>query len=190
MSHKFFVVHENNKMELFTDTWLALPGELAIEKYIVSTTGEGSYVLNEALFGEDLLFIGEQVITQNSSKRADILAIDKMGNAVIIELKKDNAPLGVETQALQYLSLFANFKGRNFVKTFAGKRQGLKEEIESFVVGTPIEEINQNSRIILVARGFDATLYSLGNWLFSKGVAFRCITYQPVRVGQEIVMMN
>ena len=101
-----------------------------------------------------------------------------MGNSVIIELKRKNSPLGVETQALQYLADFSKFKGQAFIKRFLADNPGLEENIYGFL-GDEVktEDINKNSRIILLARSFDPTLFSMGEWLSSRGIAFRCIEY-------------
>jgi hypothetical protein len=36
--------------------------------------------------------------------------------------------------------------------------------------------------VILVARSFDETIFSIGEWLSSKGIAVRCISYFPVKM--------
>ena len=74
--------------------------------------------LNSSVFGETLPLVSNQVRTR-ASKKADILALDHMGNSVIIELKRKNSPLGVETQALQYLADFSNFKGQDISGTIS-----------------------------------------------------------------------
>lgn len=48
-----------------------------------------------------------------------------------------------------------------------------------------MEDINRNSRIVLIARGFDPALFSMGEWLSDSSVAFRCIEYMPFQVGDE-----
>ena len=154
--------------------------ELELEKYIISTAEEEVATLNSSVFREPLLLISNQVKTR-SGKRADILALDRMGNSVIIELKRSNTYLGVETQALQYLADFSKFKGESFIKHFSKYNQSLEENIYGFLGDEiKIEDINKNSRIILLARSFDPTLFSMGEWLSSNRVAFRCIEYTPI----------
>ena len=106
-----------------------------------------------------------------------------MGNSVIIELKRHNGSLGVDTQALQYLADFSKYKGQNFINHFSKRNPSLEENIRGFL-GDEVrtEDINKNSRIILLARSFDTTLFSMGEWLSSKGVAFRCIEYTPIEL--------
>ncbi|TVR10612.1 MAG: hypothetical protein EA401_12150 [Planctomycetota bacterium] len=166
------------RLEAVRDTW-HLP-ELDLESYILSAHEDGVPTLNYSVFNEELLIVNNQVRTRDK-KRADILAIDRAGNGVVIELKRNRGTLGVDTQALQYLSDFSRLKGELFISKLA---KGVSEEdISSFLAdGVSIGDINTNNRIILIARGFDATLFSMGEWLSSKGVGFRCISYRPIQV--------
>jgi hypothetical protein len=185
-----FEIDKDKKALLpYHSTWI--PGELELEKYLITSADTEAPILVPSIFGEPLLLISNQVKT-NANKRADILALDRAGNGVIVELKKDRGSLGVETQALQYLADFSKYKGSNFIKHFTKDTNTLKVNIEAFIGGNQqIEDINKNSRIILVARSFDPTIYSMGEWLSGKGVSFRCIAYTPVEVhGQKFISFS
>lgn len=166
------------------------PKELTLESYLINHEDDGPSVLSEAVFGEPFLLLSNQVRTRNE-KRADILAMDRAGNGVVIELKRDEGRLGVETQALQYLADFSAYKGQRFLKEF---ENGIlsQDDIAAFIGGNAdIDEINRDSRIILVARSFDPTIFSMGEWLSSKGVSFRCITYTPIQIeGKKLVSFS
>lgn len=56
-----------------------------------------------SLLSPDLLVIGEQVET-SSGGRIDLLCMDRSGNLVIVELKRDKTPREVTAQALDYAS--------------------------------------------------------------------------------------
>jgi hypothetical protein len=174
----FEVDSKTKTLNVYKSFWN--PRELELERYLISTAEEEVPTLNSSVFGETLLLVSNQVRTR-ASKKADILALDHMGNSVIIELKRKNSPLGVETQALQYLADFSKFKGHAFIKQFSGDSPGLEENIYGFL-GDEVktEDINKNSRIILLARSFDPTLFSMGEWLSGRGIAFRCIEYTPI----------
>lgn len=174
---------DKNTLSRIHSVWA--PKELELEQYLITSTNTEAPILEPSVFGESLLLISNQVKTR-SKKRADILALDRGGNSVIVELKRNEGSLGVETQALQYLSDFANYKGRNFIKRFSKDSPNLEENILSFMGGdAKIDDINKNSRIILIARSFDPTIYSMGEWLSDKGISFRCIEYLPVQL-QEL----
>jgi hypothetical protein len=157
------------------------PKELELERYLV-TKQEGVDVLFDSVFGEPLLLVSNQVKT-SAKKRADILALDRAGNGVIIELKRQVGQLGIETQALQYLADFSKYRGEAFLQKFSHLS---KDTVMSFMgEKADLNNLNQRSRVILVARSFDETVFSLGEWLTSKGVAFRCIRYLPIEIGKE-----
>lgn len=178
----FKVDEKTKQLKLFESKWR--PKELEVESYLVTLADEGVRILSNLVFGEELLLISNQVKT-TQKKRADILALDKSGNGVIVELKRDEGKLGVETQALQYLADFSKYRGQDFIRNF-DKDKKLEQAVRGFIGDdAKLENINRTSRIILIARHFDETLFSMGEWLSEKGVAFRCISYQPVEVGGE-----
>jgi hypothetical protein len=178
----FSIDYKTEKLKPIVPSWT--PSELKLEKYILpDKDSDEPNLLNQAVFRESLLLIRNQVHTKHK-KRADILAIDRLGNGVIIELKKDLARMGVETQALQYLAAFSAHKGKGFISEFFNKYTGsLVDDLEGF--GVPIEAVNQYSRIILIARSFDPSLFSMGRWLADNKVAFRCIEYFPFEINSE-----
>ncbi len=155
------------------------PAELELEKYLISKAeGDSNAALLDAkIFGESLLLLENQVFTKQG-KRADLVALDQYGNGVFIELKKREARQGIETQALQYLANFANLKGERFLHRF----QKAKSDIDEFLGDYDVNSLNQKSRIMLVARSFDESVLSMGEWLASQNVAFRCIEYDPFKV--------
>lgn len=105
---------------------------------------------------------------------------------MIIELKRDKGTLGVETQALQYLADFSNYRGSRFVSRFSDNSEKMEENILSFMGGNyQIEDVNKSSRIILIARSFDPTIYSMGEWLSNHDVSFRCIEYTPIEINNS-----
>ncbi|MBD1814499.1 DUF91 domain-containing protein, partial [Microcoleus sp. FACHB-DQ6] len=56
-----------------------------------------------SILADDLLVIGRQVITDYGGK-LDLLCIDRNGDLVIVELKKDKTSREVTAQALDYAS--------------------------------------------------------------------------------------
>ncbi len=166
--------------------------ELSLEKMIAGyrTDQSEEFILSENIFGEELFMLGNQVYTKNK-KIADIIAIDKRGNGVIIELKKDKGKLGIETQALQYLVELSAFSGKEFIekatkKNFTHKDRNIDqilEDIKNFVDDdVTLESYNQKSRIILLAQSFDSSIFSIGEWLDLQNISFRCIEYSCYKI--------
>lgn len=178
----FEVDQKNGVLTPVKDRWQI--SELDLERYIFSSSSDSPQSLNTSVFSEELLMLTNQVRT-SKNKRADILAIDRMGNAVIIELKRDYAALGVDTQALQYLADFSRYKGEAFLNRFAATKAERDTVLGFLGSAVTTDRINSSSRIILIAQAFDSTLYAMGDWLSSKGVGFRCIAYHPIQVGEK-----
>lgn len=179
----FRIGDRSHDLEAYSSSWN--PKELEVENYILPSQDSEDGILHESVFGEPLLLICNQV-TAKYKKRADILALDQGGSAVIIELKRGMGTLGVDTQALQYLADFSAYKGTDFIDRFCEKDPSLEARIRGFL-GDNIElkHVNRQSRIILLARGFDPSLFSMGEWLSTCGVAFRCVEYTPFEVGSS-----
>jgi hypothetical protein len=162
------------------------PNELEIEKWIFQGSDEDPRLLPEDVFGERFWKVGRQVRTREK-KRADIIALDRRGNGVVIELKRDRGFLGVETQAVQYLAAFHLLRGRGFVEHFEEENsvETTLKAFKSFADEDVREkEINLKSRVVLLAQDFDPSLFSMGKWLGSSNVAFKCIQFTPFCVGQ------
>ena len=111
-----------------------VPGELELERYLVAHAEANVQVMSESVFKEPLLLVRKQVRT-GAKKRADLLALDRAGNGVIIELKKSEGRLGVETQALQYLADFSKYRGRSFFKRFSDSPGISEETVRRFMGG-------------------------------------------------------
>jgi hypothetical protein len=164
------------------------PAELELESYLLPASETDEPLLEPSVFGEPLLFIRHQVRTRRG-KRADILALDRSGRLVIVELKKDRGQLGVETQALQYLAEFSAYRGRRFIERFEKEVDGFEEAVLGFVGDdVRVEDLNRTSRIVLLARRFDPALFSMCEWLASSGVSTRCIVYTPAEIGGELLL--
>ncbi len=169
------------QLEVYTEYWS--PSEKEIEDLIISSSDKENLILKEDIFGEEFFFIGNQIIDKNR-KRLDMIALDKNANGVIIELKKDKGQLGVDMQALQYLSSNSQYKGKEFIKKYKLFEQ--EELLESFFNDeVHIDDINRKSRIVLLARYFDNSLFSMGSWLSEQGISFKCISYDPISVRDE-----
>src|SRR5437667_8012153 len=182
---KTLKVTDKKNLEAVQRDWF--PNELEVEKWIFEGSNEDPLLLPEDVFGEAFLKVARQVRTRER-KRADIIALDRRGNGVVIELKRDRGVLGVETQALQYLAAFSSLKGRAFVEHFAEKNavETILKAFKSLAdEDVREEEINLKSRVVLLAQEFDRSLFSMGKWLGDSGVAFKCIQFTPFSVVRE-----
>ena len=133
------------------------------------------------ILGETLTMISKELILP-SGRRLDLLAVDKEGALVVIELKRDNSGSDVEWQAIKYASYCSNFSPAEIYKHFAeylgtdGDDAQIK--IEGFINCEP-EDLNQKQRIILVAKEFHSEVISAVLWLRESEIDIECIRLTP-----------
>ena len=133
------------------------------------------------ILGEDLLIIAKE-LELPSRIRIDLLAVDRRGNLVIIELKRDESGSSVEWQAIKYASYCSNFLPENIFAYFAQYLQsdagGAQLKIEEFL-DEELSSLNQNQRIILVAREFHSDVASAVLWLRDFEIDIKCVRLRP-----------
>jgi hypothetical protein len=133
------------------------------------------------ILGEALLIIGKELILP-SGKRLDLLAVDKQGALVVIELKRDDSGTDVEWQAIKYASYCSSFSQDEIYKLFA-KYLGTDADdgqvkIEEFINCEP-EDLNEQQRIILVSKEFHSEVISAVLWLRESEIDIECIRLTP-----------
>ncbi len=127
--------------------------------------------------GEDLFLIKDEVCPTDFIKdRIDILALQKDGTSVIIELKRGENKLQL-LQAISYASMISKWDVAEFLEAraqFSGNSiDDAQEEIDQFL--DQIDQINKSQRVILIAEEFDYVVLSTAEWLTKNyGVDIRC----------------
>jgi len=148
---------------------------------------------NPEILGEDILLIGEQVQTKRGP--LDFLGIDKSGNLVIIELKRDKLHREVLAQAIDYTSDIASWEIERLnseCEKYTGKKIG-EYLIENFDLDErSIEEfsINTFQKILLVGMGVDESLQRMVEWLsnnYDIGINILIFKYTQTKSGDEII---
>lgn len=114
------------------------------------------WIVNDpSLLGIELLIIGRQVATVNRG-RIDLLGIDRQGDILILELKRDRTPRDVIAQILDYASWIRNL---DYEEINAIASDYLKESLpEAFRkhFDEPLpENINTAHSMVIVASEFD-----------------------------------
>jgi len=145
------------------------------------------------VLGEELLIIAkEKSYFEGTRERPDLIALDKMGNVVVIELKRDDSGLNPEWQAIKYASYWSKFKVNDIIEVFADYLTRKKEvsseseedvasqRIMEFVNDGTLENINVKQRIILVSHRYAKEVISAVNWLInSYRMDIECIQLIP-----------
>jgi len=145
------------------------------------------------VLGEELLIIAkEQSYFEGTKERPDLVALDKMGNVVVIELKRDDSGHNVEWQAIKYASYWSKFKANDIIEVFTNylrSRGEVKDESEDdtviqrimeFINDDNLDNINAQQRIFLVSHRYAKEVTSAVNWLIdSYGMSIKCIQLIP-----------
>lgn len=146
---------------------------------------------NPKILGDNILVIGEQVLTK--SGQLDYLGIDNNGNLVIVELKRDKLARDVLAQAIDYASDVANWdieKLNEICLTFSGN--SLEDYITDHFENVELDDllINKAQRILLVGFSIDEALNRMIEWLSSKydvGVNAIILNYVRTSSGNELL---
>ncbi len=129
-----------------------------------------------------LLIIGRQVTTSLGSF-IDLLAIDRQGDLVVIELKRDRTPRETLAQALEYSSfveklgyeqldeIFRNFSGDEALNLAQYHRVYFNMVSDEAVV------FNNDQRIVIVGQKITPEIRQTATFLRNKGVRVTCLEF-------------
>ncbi|MTI84263.1 MAG: hypothetical protein FH756_10230 [Firmicutes bacterium] len=136
------------------------------------------------VLGEPLLIIAKEFsYFDKTNERADLIALDKLGNIVVIELKRDDSGSDVHWQAIKYASYFRKINNNDVVNILAKYRNIERDEAETqimkFVDIDEFEDINRSQRIILVSHRFATEVTSAVLWLLEHNIDIKCIQIVP-----------
>jgi hypothetical protein len=142
--------------------------------------------------GVELLLVGKQFYVADEVKdHGDLLALDKEGKAVIIELKRkyDDNQL---YQALSYASMIAEWDLQEFSKELANLSSKGAEEANDQIVGfldIDPEQLNEGQRVYLLAEDFDYQTLMTAKWLREKhGVDISCVRLDVSGAGNDFFL--
>jgi hypothetical protein len=158
---------------------------------------------NPSMLGEELLIIQKEFAGfEGTSMRLDLLALDKKGNLVVIENKRDDSGKDITGQALKYVSFFSTATQQKIVQIF-------QEYLDEHFAGTDAEKelcnffgtedfseiplLNEEDRkndryqrIILVAGDFRPEVTSTVLWLLKHKVKIQCIKTTLYKYGENV----
>ena len=146
---------------------------------------------NPIILGRDLLIIGEQVSTKSGPM--DFLGIDKSGNLVVIELKRDRLPRQVLSQVIDYASDAASWdvdKISEICTKYTGS--GLEDYLNEKFEDIDLEDllINKTQRILLVGFSIEEALQRMIEWLSNNyGISINAVIlkYIKTKSGEELI---
>lgn len=138
-----------------------------------------------SILSPGLMLIGQQIPTAYGTV-IDMLAMDKEGNLIVIELKKNKTPREVTAQALDYASWVQNLSYADIATIFADKNSGKALETafaEKFNINPP-EKVNERHKLIVVASELDPTTERIINYLCTNyGVPINAVFFKYFKDG-------
>ena len=147
---------------------------------------------------EDGLFVLAEEYGEwaDSSRRIDLLALDRGGRLVVIELKRDEGAF-MDLQAIRYAAMVAHMTldraldaHERYLRrrgTEGDARERILEHLGAEAGGEPEIE-SSRPRILLAARDFPQELTTSVLWLNDAGLDISCVRLLPYRVGDDLVL--
>lgn len=146
---------------------------------------------NPEVLGEELLIIGHEYDKFDTNDRLDLLALDKEGKLVIIELKRDKSGSNVDFQSLKYCSYCSQLTPQDILELFTEYLKTQKDNSDPQDVITDFLELSQGNedsineilnnsqRFIIVGKEIDRRILSVCAWLHENGIEAKCLTIKP-----------
>jgi hypothetical protein len=173
---RIFSIKENGKFEQFSQTHFhANHEELILENWLESNS-------DDILEDGKLLVMGRQVTT-NLGSIIDLLGIDREGNTVVIELKRDRTPRDTLAQALEYASFVENLDPdqlEEILKRYMGNETlNMATYHRNYFELAPDEAVsfNKEQRIVLVGQRITGDIRQTSSFLRRKGMRITCIGF-------------
>jgi len=138
---------------------------------------------NAIFENEEVFIIGRQVTT-NLGKAIDLLGLDREGNTVVIELKRERTPREAVAQILEYASYvedltfeqleeiatgYTGDEGMNLAENHRAKFKLSDEEAVAF---------NKEQRLVIVAQDISKEIENTSMFLNKKGLEIYCIAFK------------
>ena len=153
------------------------------------------------ILGEQLLVVSIEFDRfVNSNDRLDVLAIDRQGNLVVIELKRDALAGYADLQSIRYAAMVSSMTIERLLpyylayqKKYLNKENPSKEDsrtnIEEFVNIETFEELSSKPRIILCSEDFSQEITTTVLWLNQTGLDISCVKITPHKIGDQVIIV-
>ncbi len=128
---------------------------------------------------------------QDSTRRIDLLCLDRDARLVVVELKRGEDGGHMELQALRYAAMVSGMTFEQLVETHRRYRlqRGLPAELAQasileFLGWSDVQEdqFAQETRLLLASADFSRELTTCVMWLNERGLDIRCIRLKPYRM--------
>ena len=187
---------DDDKLEAVSDTSYSIEGLL--ERRHLQTLLKQPLIdaLNSPL-GEDLKLVCDEFCEwEESTRRIDLLCIDKERRIVVVELKRTEDGGHMELQAVRYAAMISSMTIEQAIAAHArflggedAPARARKELLEFLEADSTAEvELTGDVRIILAASNFSAELVTSVLWLNKRGLDITCIRLKPYKLDSHILI--
>ncbi len=129
-----------------------------------------------------LLIVGRQVVT-NLGSVIDLLGVDRQGNLVVLELKRDRTPRETIAQALEYVSFAERLDSAQLdaiLCSYLSDESVSVAEYHHEYFGLSADEtvsFNKDQRIVVVGQQVTPEIRQTASFLRSKGIGVTCVEF-------------
>lgn len=143
------------------------------------------------ILGDDIAIIGKQVDTRSGP--LDLIGVDREGNVVIVELKRDKLPRDAVAQAIDYASDVASWDLERLDEICTRQRGKPLRDYITERLGPGIELSIENIRMLLVGfpRQGDERAERMISWMseqFDMPINALALGYLKTRSGDELLV--
>jgi hypothetical protein len=148
-----------------------------------------------AIFEDEEVFVIGRQVTTNLNKAIDLLGLDKKGNTVLIELKREKTPRETVAQILEYASYvedltyekleeiasdYTGDEGLNLAENHRAKFKLSDKEAVAF---------NKEQRLVIVGQDISKEIENTSVFLNKKGLEIYCIAFKYFKdeAGERII---
>lgn len=148
------------------------------------------------ILGEELLVITTEYDKfDKTDERLDLLALDKEGNLIVVELKRDDSGKTVELQAIKYAAYCSTLTFDDLIEEhqhYLSKKglpatvDAVREKLTNFI-REDFEELNDRPRIILVSKEFRPEVTASVLWLRKFDLNISCVKLTPYELDKNTI---
>lgn len=173
---RIFAIAEDGKFKEFSQTPFHADHEEATLENWLEANPDG--ILEDG----NLLIIGRQVIT-NLGSIIDLLGVDRQGDVVVLELKRDKTPRDTLAQALEYASFAENLDTEileEILQKYVNEESvNLSDYHREYFELSPEEAVafNKDQRLLIVGQRISDEIRQTSAFLRKKGIRVTCLEF-------------
>jgi len=150
-----------------------------------------------SILAPDAMVVAEEFADwADSSRRIDLLCLDRDANLVVVELKRTDDAGHSDLQALRYAAMVSSMTFRQLVDAYAKYKQQDESDAEAAILAflgwaEPMdEEFGKDVRIVLASADFSREVTTTVLWLNERGIDVRCVRLKPYRLADGTLLVD